>query len=139
MTPRPWFRKICLLLLVVPLLSWGCGPKKPDDDSLARNPAAKAAINGLANSYSQTSMWEFRDPAVLAVQVIVPTKGFVQEYDPMELYCVCVEFDLRYRVPWASVDRSDWERQVRNVLVMKNQGDHYLAMKQMDLCPIFCK
>ena len=73
---------------------------------------------------------------VLGIQIIVPTKGFVQEYDPRELYCVCVEFDLRYKIPWASVDRSEWERKVRNVLVMKDQNEHYLAMKQMGTLPL---
>ena len=128
-----------LMLAMIPLILWGCGSKKPQEDAFAQDPAAKAAINGLANSYSQTSMWEFRDPVVLGVQFLVPTKGFVQEYDPKELYCVCVEFDLRYRVPWASVDRSDWERQVRNVLVKKDQGDHFLALKQLGLWTLYCK
>ncbi|MGL4208195.1 MAG: hypothetical protein ACRCTY_02280, partial [Candidatus Adiutrix sp.] len=60
------------------------------------------------------------------------------EHDPKELYCVCVEFEARYKVPWTTSDFSPWERTVRNILVMKTQADSLLAVKPMNVCAPFC-
>jgi hypothetical protein len=105
----------------------------PDD------PVERAAVLGIANSYLESTMWEFRDARVLGVTPMVPTKSFVQQHDPKELYCVCIAYEARYKVPWTTKDKSDWKESVRNVLVMKTRGDHFLALRPQGICPAFCQ
>ncbi|MBF0530154.1 MAG: hypothetical protein HQK55_12965, partial [Deltaproteobacteria bacterium] len=113
-------RMFALLLLV---MLTGCG--KPDV-ALPDNPVERAAVQGLYSSYRESTMWEVRDPVVLRVQPMAPTKSFVQEHDPKELYCVCIKYEARYKVPWTTKDSSEWEKTVRNILVIKTRGDQFM-------------
>lgn len=107
--------------------------KLPDD------PVQRAAVLGVRHSYRESTMWEISKAKVLKVQRMIPAKGFIQEHDPKEVYCVCVEYRARYKVPWATEDHSDWETTVRNILVIKTRGDNYMALRPSGICPAFCK
>ena len=106
---------------------------------LPDNPVERAAVLGLVNSYKESTMWQVKDPEVLQIQPMVPTKEFVQQHDPKELYCVCMEYQARYKVPWTTKDRSPWEHAVRNVLVIKTQGDVFMALRASGICPSICQ
>lgn len=125
---------ICLLVMTFS----GCD-NSMDDPDLPDNPVERAAILGLYNSYKESTMWEVREPATIRVQPIVPTKAFVQQHDPQELYCVCVEYEARYRVPWTTKDKSPWERTVRNILVIKTKAGFFMAMRPSTICPPLCE
>ncbi|MEW5725977.1 MAG: hypothetical protein AB1896_22910 [Thermodesulfobacteriota bacterium] len=135
-TARPFLFASFVLFMLTACLALENIPESPD---LPEHPVEKAAVLGLYNSYRESTLWQLREPEVLSVQPITPTKDFVQEHDPKELYCVCVEYEARYRVPWTTVDRSPWEKTIRNILVIKTQGDHYLAMRPSALCPPLCQ
>ena len=130
------------IALFLVLVAGGCTTlfgDKPAKWDLPENPVERAAILGLHNSYRDSTLWEAREAEVLRVQPMVPTKAFVQEHDPQELYCVCVQYEARYRVPWTTKDRSPWERSVRNILVMKTKGGAFLAMRPSTICHPFCE
>lgn len=110
-----------------------------EDVPLPEDPVEKAAVLGLFNSYRESTMWEIRDPRVLGIQQMIPTKAYIQEHDPKTLFCVCVEFEARYNVPWTTQDKSPWETTVRNVLVMQTRADHLIAMRPSQICPMFCR
>lgn len=133
-----------LLLLVLFLFACGltgCSIFGGEDEGpvLPENPVERAAVLGLINSYRESTMWEIRDPEVRRTQPVVPTKWFVQEHDPKELYCVCVQYEARYKVPWTTKDRSPWERSVRNILVIKTKADNYMAMRPSAICSPICE
>lgn len=106
---------------------------------LPDNPVERAAIQGLYSSYRESTMGEVRDAKVLSVQPTVPTKAFVQEQDPKELYCVCVKYQARYKVPWITKDASEWEDTVRNIMVIRTRGDQFLAMRPSTICHPLCE
>ena len=108
-------------------------------EKLPSEAVERAAVLGLRYAYRESAMWELKDTQVLSVQPMVPNKAFVQEHDPQEVYCVCVEFMARYHVPWTTKDRSKWEKMVRNILVIQTKGGHLLALRPSGVCPAFCK
>ncbi|MEW6266849.1 MAG: hypothetical protein AB1641_27555 [Thermodesulfobacteriota bacterium] len=130
---------ILLLLSAGLAVLAGCSLFQTEELKLPDNPVERAAILGVYNSFRESTMWEIREPRVLSVQPMAPTKAFVQEHDPKELYCVCVRYEARYKVPWATKDSSQWEESVRNILVMKNRSDQFLAMRPAAICPPFCQ
>lgn len=135
---RSVMRITALLLLVAGFSLSSCAKKNLMED-LPKNPVARAAVVALLHSYRESTMWEIRKAKSLAIQPMVPTRAFVQEHDPKELYCVCVEYEARYKVPWSTEDGGKWESGVHNILVMKAQSDEYLALKYYGICPAYCR
>ena len=140
---KAMLRTVFFLLLTVSLIGLsGCesiwGLILPKED-LPDDPVQRAAILGLYNAYNESAMWEIKEAKVLRVQPMIPTRAFVREHDPKEVYCVCIEYKARYKVPWAEKDRSPWEDTVRNILVIKTQGDHHLAFRPSGICPSICR
>ena len=135
---------LVLLVLATAASLWmlGCGleieniPRSPD---LPENPVERAAVLGLYNSYKESTMWQVREPEVLSVRPTAPTKDFVQVHDPKELYCVCVQYEARYKVPWTTEDKSPWEKLVRNILVVKDQANNYIALRPQTICAPLCQ
>ena len=137
-----------LILIGLFLLLGLCGckyfEKKPDfgdypyEQDLPNDPVERAAILGLFESFNNTKMYELKDYFVVKVQPMIPSEAFVEEYDPKELYCVCVDFMARYKVPWNEHDEGYWFRDVRNILVIQTKGGHYLAIKPSGICPRHC-
>ena len=131
---------LATLFLTISLILTGCGGEKPPAPiSLPGNPIEKAAIQGLRASYQDSTMWQIQNTSVINVTAVAPTAIILQNHDPKELYCVCVEYEARYKVAWATSKGSEWERTVRNVLVMKTQADTYIAMRPMNVCSTFCE
>lgn len=130
------------LTAAVMLLMIGCIDVKVVDKreeiKVPDNPIERAAILGLFNAYKDSTMWEVRNAEAIKVSPTVPTKDFVREQDPKELYCVCVKYEARYKVPWTTKDESPWEITRRNILVIKTQGDFFLAMRPVGLCHPIC-
>jgi hypothetical protein len=69
---------------------------------------------------------------------MAPVGVLIELQDPKEVYCVCLEYEARYKVKWTTSQGSPWEKTVRNILVIKTQGDQYLPLKPMNICPIYC-
>lgn len=131
---------LALLILVLAIAVAGCGDEKPPKlIALPDNPIEKAAIQGLRASYVDSTMWQIQSAAVIGITPVAPTAIILQNHDPKELYCVCIEYEARYKVAWTTSKGSEWERTVRNVLVMKTQADTYLAMRPMNVCSTFCE
>ncbi|MDR1921251.1 MAG: hypothetical protein LBS31_05840 [Candidatus Adiutrix sp.] len=141
------FMRAAALILICGLGLAACDPytigyghaDPPEPVELPSNPIEKAAINGLLASYRESAMWEIQKARALQSTPVAPTAAVLREHDPKELYCVCVEYEARYRVPWATADFSPWERTVRNILIMKTQADAFLAVKPMNVCAPFCE
>jgi len=130
-----------LLAVLVPgcsFLGYGSDPK-PEEINLPANPVERAAVMGLKTSYRDSTQWQIQRPVVINVTPVPPTAALLREQDPKELYCVCVEYEARYKVAWSTSSASPWERTVRNLLVMKTQADAYLALKPLNVCPAFCE
>lgn len=127
------------IFVVVSLFIAGCGEKPPKPISLPSNAIERAAIAGLQASYRESTMWQIQEARAIAVTPVAPNALVLQHQDPKELYCVCVEYEARYKVGWSTTEASPWERTVRNLLVMRTQSDAYLAMKPMNICPAFCE
>lgn len=125
--------------LVLILALAACGDKDPIPITLPDDPIEKAAVQGLRASYMDSTMWQIQNVQVIGLTPVAPTALILAYHDPKELYCVCVEYEARYKVSWTTTKASDWERTVRNVLVMKTQADTFLAMRPMNLCPTFCE
>jgi|TergutMp193P3_1026864.scaffolds.fasta_scaffold61557_2 hypothetical protein len=119
-------------------LGFGSDPE-PEEVELPSNPVERAAVLGLKASYRNSTQWQIQRPSIINVNPVAPTAIFLREQDPKELYCVCVEYEARYKVAWSTADGSSWERTVRNILVMKTQADNYMAMKPMNICPALCE
>ena len=119
-------------------LGYGSDPG-PQEIDLPGNPLERAAVLGLKNSYRDSTLWQIQKVQVLNVSPVAPTAALLREQDPKELYCVCVEYEARYKVAWSTADGSPWERTVRNLLVMKTQGDVFMALKPMNICPVYCE
>jgi hypothetical protein len=135
------------LLIIIFLGTHGCsslglGGKKDDNPeplTLPDNPIERAAVQGLQTSYKDSTMWQIQKVKVLNITPMAPTGILIELQDPKELYCVCLEYEARYKVIWTTSEGSPWERTVRNILVMKTQGDQYMALKPMNICQPFCE
>lgn len=127
------------ILFVAIIALTGCFGLFAKEETLPDDPVERAAVTGLVHSYQESTMWEIRDVRVLNVQPMIPTRSFVQEHDPKEVYCVCLKYEARYKVPWTTEDASDWIESVRNVLVIRTQGDHFMALRPSGICPAFCQ
>ena len=127
------------LFLSTLIMAAGCGDKGPEPIELPSNPIEKAAVQGLQTSYRDSTMWQIQKAKVIRTTPVAPNATLLQDHDPKELYCVCVEYEARYKVGWTTTDGSPWERTVRNLLVMKTQSDSYMAMKPMNICAPFCE
>jgi hypothetical protein len=111
----------------------------PDEIELPGNPIERAAVQGLQTSYRESTMWQIQNASVIRTVPVAPSAAVVEEHDPKELYCVCVEYEARYKVPWTTTEASPWERTVRNLLVMRTQADALMAVKPMNICSAFCE
>jgi len=140
MTARPTGLSALFSLALISLLTLAaCGDKGPAPVELPSNPIERAAIQGLITSYRESTMWQIQNPRAIRSAPVAPNAIVLQDHDPKELYCVCVEYEARYKVGWTTTDASPWERTVRNLLVMRTQGDALIAMKPMNICPAFCE
>ncbi len=117
----------------------GKGSPEPEEIVLPGNPIERAAIQGLRTSYRESTMWQIQNANVIRTVPVAPTAAVVEEHDPKELYCVCVEYEARYKVPWTTTEASPWERTVRNLLVMRTQADALMAVRPMNICSAFCE
>ena len=138
-TRCPYIFLAILAFAFLPLILTACGEKPPKPLSLPSNAIERAAILGLQASYRESTMWQIQEARAIAVTPVAPNALVLQHQDPKELYCVCVEYEARYKVGWSTSEASPWERTVRNLLVMRTQSDAYLAMKPMNICPAFCE
>jgi len=119
-------------------MGYGSDPA-PEEIALPANPVERAAVHGLMTSYRYSAQWQIQRPVVINVTPVPPTAALLREQDPKEVYCVCVEYEARYKVAWSTSAASPWERTVRNLLVMKTQADTFMALKPMNMCPAFCE
>ncbi|MDR2945223.1 MAG: hypothetical protein LBV79_00535 [Candidatus Adiutrix sp.] len=131
--------KISLALLLLIVLAACGGYSPPEPIELPGNSIERAAVLGLQTSYRDSTMWEIQKARVLSVTPAAPTAAVLQDYDPKELYCVCLEYEARYKVTWTTTDPSPWERTVRNLLVMKTQSDAFMAARPMNICAPLCE
>jgi hypothetical protein len=131
--------RIIVLFLVVWICSGiiGCSEQNRYAD-LPQDPVEREAILGLYRGYRNSAMYEVKEARVIKVQPMIPTEAFVEEHDPRELYCVCIEYLARYKVPWTTQDSSPWTVTVQNVLVIQTKGGHFLALKKSGICPEHC-
>ncbi|MDR2351631.1 MAG: hypothetical protein LBF22_00445 [Deltaproteobacteria bacterium] len=111
---------------------------KPAEVEIPSDPIQRAAVNGLITSYRESTMWQIQNVTVLGTTPMAPSGELLELQDPKEVYCVCIQYDARYKVTWATAEGSPWENTVRNILVIKTQGDQFLAMKPMNICSPFC-
>ena len=148
MTSKPLTHyKIVLLIffLILAGLAPGCAQlglgsdPEPEPVALPSGPLERAAILGLQTSYRGSTLWQIQKPLVINVTPTAPTAAVLREHDPKELYCVCVEYEARYKVAWSTVEGSAWERTVRNLLVMRTQSDQYMALSPLNICPLICE
>ena len=119
-------------------MGYGSDPE-PEEIDLPANPVERAAVQGLQTSYRGSTQWQIQRPVVINVTPVAPTAALLREHDPKELYCVCVEYEARYKVAWSTSSGSPWERTVRNLLVMKTPADSFMALKPMNACPVPCE
>lgn len=142
MTARHIALFLCLLAVVPGLgcgwLGYGADPG-PAPVELPDNPIERAAVAGLKTSYRDSAMWQIQRVATLNVTPVAPSAAVLRDQDPKELYCVCLEYEARYKVAWSTGEGSPWERTVRSILVMKTQGDDYMALRPLNVCPALCE
>jgi len=138
LTAPAFFGLLMLLAQGCAQLGYGSDPG-PEEIELPSTPVEKAAILGLKTSYNNSTIWQIQRPAVINVTPVAPTAAVLRDHDPKELYCVCVEYEARYKVAWSTASGSDWERTVRNLLVMKTQADTYMALRPLNVCPAICE
>jgi hypothetical protein len=136
-----------ILILIAVILFTGCGAidsltggkdKEPEEITLPSNPLERAAVQGLITSYKESTMWQIQKVEVKGTTPMAPTGVLLELQDPKEVYCVCVEYEARYKVKWSTSQGSPWEKTVRNILVIKTQGDQYQPVRPMNICPAFC-
>jgi hypothetical protein len=134
-----------LIMLFISIIAQGCsvfgGGKddEPEEITLPGDPIEKAAIQGLITSYHDSTMWQIQKAEVVRITPMAPSGALVELQDPKEIFCVCVGFEARYKVEWTTTEGSPWKRMVRNILVIKTQGDQYLPMRPMNVCAPFCE
>jgi hypothetical protein len=135
------------ILLILMLAGLGCGQvsgmfgggdDEPEEITMPSDPIEKAAVQGLITSYKESTMWQIQNVKILGINPIAPSGTLVELQDPKEVYCVCVSYDARYKVTWTTTEGSPWENTVRNILVIKTQGDQYLPLRPMNVCNQFC-
>ncbi|MDR1044587.1 MAG: hypothetical protein LBP33_05640 [Candidatus Adiutrix sp.] len=137
--PRSGSLTAALWLFGAFLLLPACGDKGPNPVELPSNAIERAAVQGLITSYRESTMWQIQEPQVIGITPVAPNAQVLMAHDPKELYCVCVEYQARYKVDWTTSEASPWERTVRNLLVMRSQSDALIAMKPLNICPAFCE
>jgi hypothetical protein len=140
-------KKILFLLLIINLSIniFGCGglglgadEDKPEEITVPSDPIEKAAVQGLITSYKDSTMWQIQKVEILGITPIAPTGTLVELQDPKEVYCVCVQYEARYKVTWTTSEGSPWEKTIRNILVIKTQGDNYMPLRPMNICTQYC-
>jgi hypothetical protein len=135
---------LLMLIICVPLILSGCslvglgGDDEPEEIELPSNPLEKAAVQGLITSYKESTMLQIQNVEVLGVTPMAPSGTLVELQDPKEVYCVCISYEARYKVTWSTSEGSPWEKTIRNILVIKTQGDQYLPVRPMNVCGPFC-
>jgi hypothetical protein len=131
---------ICIGLVGCASLGLGGGKEdNPEPIELPDNPIERAAYQGLQTSYKDSTMWQIQNPKTINVTPMAPSGFLIEFQDPKELYCVCIEYESRYKVMWTTTEGSPWEKMVRNILVMKTQGDQFIALRPMNICAPFCE
>jgi hypothetical protein len=142
---KQYFSLFILSIMVIGIIgcsSLGMGGKKEDNPepiTLPDNPIERAAVQGLQTSYKDSTMWQIQKVKILNITPMAPTGILIELQDPKELYCVCLEYEARYKVIWTTSEGSPWERTVRNILVMKTQGDQFIPLRPMNVCQPFCE
>jgi hypothetical protein len=132
---------IIFMVLFFSFFGISCGDKSdepPQKVELPSDPIQRAAINGLMTSYRESTMWQIQNVKVINMAPMAPSGELLEIQDPKEVYCVCLQYEARYKVTWSTSQGSPWEDTIRNILVIKTQGDTYLAMKPMNVCSPFC-
>jgi hypothetical protein len=137
---------LLFIFLIIILLPLACGSKgngdgddgQPIKIELPDSPIDRAAVSGLITSYRESTMWQIKDVKVINMTPMVPSTELLEIQDPKEVYCVCLQYQARYKVTWSTSQGSPWEDTIRNILVIKDQGDQYYAVKPMNVCSPFC-
>lgn len=111
---------------------------QPKEVEIPSDPINRAAVNGLITSYRESTLWQIQNVKPLGVTPMAPTGELLELQDPKEVYCVCLEYDARYKVQWSTSQGSPWQRTVRNILVIRTMGDQYIAIRPMNVCSPFC-
>jgi hypothetical protein len=114
------------------------GDDLPEEVVIPSNPLEAAAVRGLITSYKESTMWQIQKVNVKGTTPMAPTGVLLELQDPKEVYCVCLDYEARYKVSWSTSDGSPWEKTVRNILVIKTQDDQFIPLKPMNICPAFC-
>jgi hypothetical protein len=139
--------KIFLIIIIclTPIFFISCGAiggggddDEPQQVEIPDDPIQRAAVSGLITSYKESTMWQIQNVETLGVTPIAPTGELLELQDAKEVYCVCLQYDARYKVTWSTAEGSPWAKTVRNILVIKTQGDQFLAVKPMNICSPFC-
>jgi hypothetical protein len=116
----------------------GEGDDKPKEVEVPSDPLYRAAVKGLITSYKESTMWQIQNVNPLGMTPVAPSGELLELQDPKEVYCVCLEYEARYKVQWSTSEGSPWEKTVRNILVIKTHADQYTAVRPMNVCPPFC-
>ncbi|MDR2354211.1 MAG: hypothetical protein LBF22_13850 [Deltaproteobacteria bacterium] len=133
-----------IILFILINLTVGCGifggneDDPPAEVNLPSNQIERAAVQGLVTSYKESTMWQIQNVTPKSMTPMAPSGELLELQDPKEVYCVCLEYEGRYKVTWATAPGSTWEKKVSNILVIKTQGDQYMAMKPMNICNPHC-
>jgi hypothetical protein len=130
-----------ILLLVFSSACGGIGGSDSDNPAeidLPGNPIERAAYNGLITSYRESTMWQIQNVETLNITPMAPSGELLELQDPKEVYCVCLQYDAKYKVTWSTDQGSPWEKTVRNILVIKTQGDQFIPVEPMNVCSPFC-
>jgi hypothetical protein len=116
----------------------GDSADRPGKVDVPSDPIYRAAVNGLVTSYKESTLWQIQNVKPIGVTPVAPSGELLEIQDPKEVYCVCLEYDARYKVQWSTSPGSPWEKTVRNILVIRTQGDQYIAVRPMNVCSPFC-
>jgi hypothetical protein len=110
----------------------------PEEVDIPNNPIERAAVQGLVTSYKESTMWQIQNAKVISITPMAPSGELISLQDPKEIFCVCVEYEARYKVEWSTSEGSPWKKTIRNQLVIKTQADEYIPLKPMGICSTFC-